>query len=924
MTLIQNPTVIDRDKNFIIQGRYEWQRDSTLQEGILVPPQGTSFPSSPDTGEIFWRTDLETLYRYDGSAWQSEGIAGELSGVTVSDSTGGAVPTSYADITWDTTDFENNTNVLEHDNTNTDRILIKETGTYAIAYSLSIDSNATEAQMDFRVRKNDTDILAGSIRTISEDDEINDVSNFFLVSLTANDFISLQCQSSATGDVRHPNGNFTVLRVRAPKGAKGDQGEPGNDGGANISNVIWVAKNGNDTTGDGSFHNPYLTVGQANTSITDSSSTNPYIINIAPGMYTEAPITIKDYVSIRSVGGDFSVYIIASNASSPLLTTGNSCLIESLVLSGTTSSSLISSSQAFSIVTLRNVSFYNAQIGVDISAGTVVADQLATVPVPFTSVGTVFNVTTGYLLAHSFNSALGSTATTIFYANGSNATIQINATGLQGTATNGLYANNGGTIAFSTYACINCTNAIRANNTSIISGVVPYFDNTITKHIYVEDLSSVVQVQGGQLNTDRLDYPAGYQGDILFMNSLGKDLLVFHSKVSIGRANKGRDLDIGRGDPYTDEMVVYTTDSTATSTTDGGNITDVTTAAASSSGSTFSFQGVAANHTILFSTEKSDTTDTLQTEALRFSQTTAAVEITKRSFALEYWNGSAWTELTVMTTEKDNLYRYANEIFIRANSQEDVFFPLPSDWAKKTINTKNLYWLRFRITDALTTAPVFEQFQIGTSRCRFSSNGLQALYGRARYRQVVSSAGNTFGESGGVTNTTTPVGSGGIPTGWDHAIKNSTMNGAGDAIYIQASIPRGLCTSCPIKVEVNYTVRTSGASTDGSLIISVLPVEVTGVMEADPAGGSVPVARTLANTETLTAKQAQTSTRSIQLDTDNKIICIESDDIDISNYYEGDMIVIRIEYDDTGSGDKDITIFTIAMSGVIWTPGERI
>lgn len=74
--------VIDRDKNFIIQGRYEWQRDATLQEGILIPPSGTSFPAAPDGGEIFWRTDQSQLYRRnDGNtAWEAVTGAGDVSG----------------------------------------------------------------------------------------------------------------------------------------------------------------------------------------------------------------------------------------------------------------------------------------------------------------------------------------------------------------------------------------------------------------------------------------------------------------------------------------------------------------------------------------------------------------------------------------------------------------------------------------------------------------------------------------------------------------------------------------------------------------------------------------------------------------------------------------------------------------------------
>lgn len=64
---------IDDSSNKIISGTYQWTRLDGYG-GLLIPPQGTSFPSSDvATGEIFWRTDLEVLYRWDGSAWQPLG-----------------------------------------------------------------------------------------------------------------------------------------------------------------------------------------------------------------------------------------------------------------------------------------------------------------------------------------------------------------------------------------------------------------------------------------------------------------------------------------------------------------------------------------------------------------------------------------------------------------------------------------------------------------------------------------------------------------------------------------------------------------------------------------------------------------------------------------------------------------------------------
>jgi len=72
--------VIDRTTPFSITGRYDWVRSATDQSGAMLPPRGTSFPTTPVTNEVFYRTDLERWYRWDGSAWQVASASGDVVG----------------------------------------------------------------------------------------------------------------------------------------------------------------------------------------------------------------------------------------------------------------------------------------------------------------------------------------------------------------------------------------------------------------------------------------------------------------------------------------------------------------------------------------------------------------------------------------------------------------------------------------------------------------------------------------------------------------------------------------------------------------------------------------------------------------------------------------------------------------------------
>ena len=96
-------------------------------------------------------------------------------------------------------------------------------------------------------------------------------------------------------------------------------------------------------------------------------------------------------------------------------------------------------------------------------------------------------------------------------------------------------------------------------------------------------------------------------------------------------------------------------------------------------------------------------------------------------------------------------------------------------WVSKILNGSDLFWSRVRVTTSPTTAPVFEQTKLHTSRFEANSDGTVELFGTARYRDTLSVSGNAFGESGGVTNFTVNVGSGGIPTGWPQQNKNSLL-----------------------------------------------------------------------------------------------------------------------------------------------------
>jgi hypothetical protein len=72
------------------------------------------------------------------------------------------------------------------------------------------------------------------------------------------------------------------------------------------TNMWYVAKNGNDTTGDGSYGKPFLTIQKGIDTIEDQPSTAALIgvLNVAPGHYTENLTFTRGYIVVQGQNGN--------------------------------------------------------------------------------------------------------------------------------------------------------------------------------------------------------------------------------------------------------------------------------------------------------------------------------------------------------------------------------------------------------------------------------------------------------------------------------------------------------------------------------------------------------------------------------------------------------------------------------------------
>ena len=707
---------------------------------------------------------------------------------------------------------------------------------------------------------------------------------------------------------------------------------------------IWVSPGGDDTYGDGTYYAPYKTIAYALTKATPVGVTSRWLVNLGPGIYTESPFTIPNYVDLRATSA-YTTRITASDPNSDFITLLGNCGFGGFAITGVTNAAALLMATPNLAAVGEGFTIYNCLNGIKCTAGIISINNLTTVPVG--TMDELLCAEGGSIIVMGLIVGGGSTIAKVAHADGvgsriemSNINIEPGCTltcfacsendgiidiysGRVDSGTNLLYGKSG-IVRGIGLTLGGGTNAIRVDTGTVFLSASSV-SATIPVHFRADSLTGKVRLSSVQMDTRKLIFPAGYQNGLALVQNeevgvVGSTIL---GDLSVGAPFLGTRSIFGEGRDYTIGMNVYTTDGTASPSSDGGNLTNISTIAADPEGATFTFQGSTAGHSILIASAVPTADDVVKHWGITSWQTTAAVEVTPKSFLFEIWDGSAWTLINTMSKEQSRTRRYGNSLFIRNSLRESIRYGVMSNttWAKKSIDGKNLYWSRIRIKNDLTTAPVFQQFKLSSSRAELKSYGTHTFHGLCRFRRELLGTGSTSSVSGGGADSFVPVGNGGAPTGWDHLMKDSRLHLPGDAVYYQFSLSRGIDTSLPLQAVVKYKPVESGASTDATFTVSALSMMIQGVKIADPAGGPDPVSRSLVNTEAVTSKPAYSEAVVTPVVDNTKIQRIESGNFYVSDYYEGDTLIVRVEMTDPGDAGKKIDLMSVDVEAFFWAHG---
>jgi hypothetical protein len=435
---------------------------------------------------------------------------------------------------------------------------------------------------------------------------------------------------------------------------------------------------------------------------------------------------------------------------------------------------------------------------------------------------------------------------------------------------------------------------------------------------------------------------------------------VFGADFRTGSPERGASVIAGELGPYADKITIATTDATAGTASDGGNIIDETAAGADkTTGATLGFQSIvgtpAAGPSILWSSGRTDASGgILPNYGLRVLQAARALDGAGNSatgdlFAVEIWAtdgiSSEWRAVPVQASNAVIGSSYAFNILGRDNSDETIRLGLGKNleitadpawtWEEKLITVSGTptagLWARIRVIGTLTQGPTFEWWRLAASFTELDRVGRRQSSGLGVWRLRDSRVGSLWGNTAGIGNYTAAVGAGAAyPDQVNFNIARSLLNGVGDRLDIQFILPEGWLSCLPTTVRVYLAADSvTVANTAAQITAAIYPLESAGVQIADPAGGVDTIPAPYATTAGLTADAGLSlgavdvlpTGETVPVSFSDRLFFMEFGPFDLQAFYPAQVVGVAVELTADSSPAIDWAVWAIELSGFAFTEG---
>lgn len=675
------------------------------------------------------------------------------------------------------------------------------------------------------------------------------VANFFRIGLNGP---QLKNNGGVLETRSADDSTYAILRAAAPSGnddlvtkAYGDTNYLG--GGGSYGEVVTVAKSGGEHT--------TIAAGLAAAVALSPSPTNPILVHVYPGVYTEPALSVPAYVSLRSAGGFATTVINAATSTQLCVTLNVGAALVGFTVTGA------SGSGGKGIYTVGSTSVRLCYVKNCETAIDCVGAQDTFI------VQCVVRRLSGETMQDGLRVRSGARvlAPTMEVSGVSGYPLTGRAVWVEGTGTQlsveglyQLYAQYGVSVDNAAY-CRVIGHTVNQNTYGVhigstgsgtilhIEGVVTDANNTYD--VFIENADASFYFREAVFRRDRVGHPTP-TADTVWRGGYHNEQPAregYHilGDLQVGYYLAGSTSHFGEGPPHPDSLLVYTN-----TNGEAGTWVDRTAEAVSPSGSAFNaFPGSGVNNCFYVGCS-------IDFPAIYVVNTTA-ITLGTGAIVWEYWNGASWVQFNVLaTTLLGTREQYAQKVFERTNGNEAIRFGELPGWNVKSLNGSTRYWVRCRIATAITGPPVIEQILVATNCCRIGAKGVLTYYGDARPWRGL----------GGFSLASKFEVSGYLPTDENillsaanalDAYGNQFSDAALDAIGGIIVIPPGLDTSLPLRLSLAWAPYSSGGTgyveweiavcevIQGTLLNGSLPEIVRSEIVGGPSTGDQVVLTTI-------------------------------------------------------------------------------
>jgi hypothetical protein len=567
----------------------------------------------------------------------------------------------------------------------------------------------------------------------------------------------------------------------------------------------------------------FTSIGDALDSVwtTGADSLNRWVIEVGNGFFNEnVPLNVPKYTTIKSISGFNGTVVVPNTNEGAVFVLSDLCFISGLtVIGGGKVFCLDTTDYA---VRIENCILNSCDTAISVTGGymytsnVVLASDVSKIDIGiYCSGGTVQNE--NVLINRQDSISTFIKAEGLF--------TRVTASNLTTSSRNldtVLYASNNANVVINTSYILFADNIVVAYDTANIrySGNTHFF---VGNAEIVKDETSVV---AGMANTNANDEAISVRGQ------------EFH----VGDAINGYEVAIGRGDSYSDRLLVYEYN--------GSTYTEVSDSAKDIDGYAVEFPNTSINTAIYFASDY----DTIIHHGIKII-TTDSMTVGSGEVVLEYWNGTAWTEFNGMSKDSEISFEYHAKNYFEQSEPTHILYDINmtnDDWTANDPMSRGEVkkWVRARISTAITASPRIDQIKLHSSRTEINPDGTIEVFANARYSQTLQlNIGSGRPVEGNMQSGTIYVDEN-IGVGY----QSNRFTSTGDILGFPINFPDNIDTSSPVNVV--WSGRASSATSIQWTVRYFILTENGTLYTTEPtASGNAKSATTVARTAVVGANE---------------------------------------------------------------------